>query len=40
MSITILIAAVLCIFGTFATAMIYAEIATRGIVAPGGRKPD
>ncbi len=40
MSITILLAAVLCIFGTFATAIGYAEIATRGIVAPGGRAID
>lgn len=40
MSITFVVAAVACIFGTFAAAIIYAEISTRGIVAPGGRKID
>jgi heme/copper-type cytochrome/quinol oxidase subunit 3 len=40
MSITFLIAAVACIFGTFAAALLYAEISTRGIIAPGGRRLD
>ena len=31
------IAAVLAIFAAFAGVMTYAQIATRGIVAPGGR---
>lgn len=37
---TVLIAAVLTTFGAFALAMAYAEFQTRGIVAPGGRKPE
>lgn len=40
MSITFLIAAIVGIFGIFAAAMAYAEISTRGIVAPGGRQID
>lgn len=40
MTITFLIAAITCIFGIFAAALFYAEISTRGIVAPGARKPD
>jgi hypothetical protein len=37
---TFLLAAVLTIFAAFAAAMAYAEFQTRGIVAPGGKKPN
>lgn len=37
---TVLIVAVLTIFGAFAAAMAFAEFKTRGIYAPGGCKPD
>jgi hypothetical protein len=37
---TLLPAAVLAIFATFAATLAYAQFQTRGIVAPGGRKPD
>ena len=37
---TILLVAVFGIFGTFAAAVIYAQVQTRGIVAPGGRRVD
>lgn len=40
MSINLLVVAVVTIFGIFVTAVTYAEVRTRGIVAPGGRKPD
>jgi hypothetical protein len=37
---TLLLAAVLALFATFAATLTYAQLQTRGIVAPGGRKPD
>lgn len=37
---TLLIAAVLFLFGTFALALGYAQVQTRGIVAPGARPID
>jgi hypothetical protein len=37
---TLLLAAVLAIFAIFAATLIYAQFQTRGIVAPGSRKPD
>lgn len=40
MSITVLVAAIAGIFGIFAAALLYAEISTRGITAPGARQPD
>lgn len=40
MTTTIFIAAVLAVFATFAGALIYAQFATRGIVAPGRRAVD
>jgi hypothetical protein len=40
MGATLLIAAVFCIFGTFATALAYGQIRTRGLVAPGARPLD
>jgi hypothetical protein len=39
-SMTVLIVAVVTIFGAFAAAMAYAEFQTRGIFAPGAKKPD
>ena len=38
MSTTFVIAAVLGIFGVFTAALAYAQIQTRGMVAPGARK--
>jgi hypothetical protein len=40
MTSTIFIAAIIAVFCTFGVALAYAQFATRGIVAPGGRKPD
>lgn len=40
MTIPVLITCVLAIFATFATTIFYAEMQTRGIYAPGARKPD
>jgi hypothetical protein len=37
---TLLITAVIAIFAVFAVAMTYAQIVTRGMVAPGARKPE
>lgn len=37
---TLLVVAVLTIFLAFGAAMAYAEFQTRGIVAPGGKKPE
>jgi len=37
---TLLIAAVLTLFLAFAAAMAYAEFQTRGIFAPGAKKPE
>lgn len=37
---TLLVTAVVAIFLVFAIAMTYAQVVTRGIVAPGARKPD
>lgn len=37
---TVLIVAVVTIFAAFAAAMVYAEFQTRGIFAPGAKKPD
>lgn len=37
---TVLIIAVVAIFAAFAAAMAYAEFQTRGIYAPGAKKPD
>lgn len=37
---TLLVTAVIAIFVVFALAMAYAQLVTRGIVAPGGRKPE
>ena len=37
---TVLLIAVFGIFGAFAAALAYAQVQTRGIVAPGGRRPD
>ena len=37
---TVLLVAVFGIFGAFAAAVIYAQVQTRGIVAPGGRALD
>ncbi|GAB5427715.1 MAG: hypothetical protein Devi2KO_11740 [Devosia indica] len=39
-STILVIAAVLCIFGVFALAVAYAQIQTKGMVAPGARKLD
>lgn len=40
MTTTLLIAAVLTVFATFAGAVAWTEFRTRGIVAPGCRQPD
>ena len=40
MGITLLIAAALFIFGTFAAALVFGQVQTRGIVAPGARAID
>jgi hypothetical protein len=40
MTITIVATVVLSMFAAFAVAMFYVEMQTRGIVAPGGRKPE
>jgi hypothetical protein len=40
MSTTLVIAAVLAIFGVFSLALAYAQIRTRGMIAPGARKLD
>lgn len=37
---TVLLVTVFGIFGAFAAAVIYAQVQTRGIVAPGGRPLD
>jgi hypothetical protein len=37
---TVLIAAVVTIFAAFAAAMAYAEFQTRGVFAPGAKKPE
>lgn len=37
---TMLLVAVFGIFGAFAAAVIYAQVQTRGIVAPGGQRVD
>ena len=37
---TILLVAVFGVFGAFAAALTYAQVQTRGIVAPGARKPE
>ena len=37
---TVLIVAVAIIFGAFAAAMAYAEFQTRGIFAPGAKRPE
>ena len=39
MSVTFLITVVLAIFATFAAALAYGQIMTRGMVAPGARPP-
>ena len=40
MTSTLFITAIIAVFCTFGVAMAYAQFATRGIVAPGGRQPD
>lgn len=40
MSTTLVIAAVLAIFGVFSVALAYAQVRTRGLVAPGARPLD
>ncbi|WP_280136898.1 hypothetical protein [Devosia chinhatensis] len=40
MSITVIVAAVLLIFATFASALGYAQLQTHGLAAPGARKAD
>ena len=37
---TVLIISIVTIFAAFAAAMAYAEFQTRGIYAPGAKKPD
>ncbi len=37
---TVLVVAVVAIFGVFSFALAYGQIQTRDIVAPGARKPD
>lgn len=37
---TLFIAAVLCAFATFAAALAYGQVQTRGLVAPGARPLD
>jgi len=39
-STILVIAAVLCIFGVFALAVAYAQIQTKGMIAPGARQID
>ena len=40
MDTTLVIVAVLCIFGVFSLALAYAQAQTRGVLAPGARKVD
>jgi amino acid transporter len=40
MTSTLFITAIIAVFCTFGVAMAYAQFATRGIVAPGGRQPE
>lgn len=40
MDTTLVIVAVLCIFGVFSLALAYAQVQTRGMLAPGARKVD
>jgi len=40
MGTTLMIAAVLSIFGLFAAALAYGQFQTRGVLAPGARRPE
>jgi len=40
MTVTLVVAAILFIFGTFAAAVTYAQVQTHGLVAPGARSID
>jgi len=40
LSTTLVIAAVLMVFGVFGGALAYAQIQTRGLFAPGARRPE
>ncbi len=40
MTNTLIIAAILAIFGAFSVALAYAQVVTRGLIAPGARPLD
>lgn len=40
MTTAFVVTVALCIFGIFGSAILYAELTTRGIYAPGAKKPE